>query len=267
MNKYLQVFKISFQQEFAYRTSFIMWRVRNVLQIFLVFSLWDTVFADSGRVLFGYDRAKILTYVFGLMFVKAFVLSARAMEVAGEISRGELSDYLIRPINYFRYWLTRDVSSKVLNILFAIAESIILFMLLRPPFIVQTNPLILFAFILALVVAMFIFFTLVFIISSVPFWMPEAGWGVHFLVTVVVVEFLSGAIFPLDVFPVQIQNILNYTPFPYLIFYPLQIYLGNISGAEMLRGLVISGAWLIFLWVLLNWIWGKGLKAYQAYGK
>ena len=94
MNKYLQVFKISFAQEFAYRFNFIMWRVRNVLQIFLVFFLWSTIFSDPDKVIFGYNKDKILTYIFGIMIMKALVLSARVVDVSGEISRGDLTNYL-----------------------------------------------------------------------------------------------------------------------------------------------------------------------------
>ncbi len=267
MNKYLQVFKISFQQEFVYRVNFVMWRVRNVLQIFLVFFLWDTVFAQTDRVVFGYDRSRILTYVFGLLIVRAFVLSALAAEVAGEVSRGELSNYLLKPVNYFKYWLTRDISSKVLNLFFATIEVTLLYFLLKPPFFLQTNLLSLGAFLISIITAMFIYFVLLFITSSIPFWLPEAGWGGHFLVSVVIVEFLSGALFPLDVLPQAVQNVLNLTPFPYLIFFPLQVYLGKITGLVLVKGILVSLFWAGALWFLMNSIWKKGLKVYQAHGR
>lgn len=244
-----------------------MWRVRNVLQIFLVFFLWDTVFTNPNRVVFGYDRTKILTYVFGLLIVRAFVLSARAIEVAGEISRGDLSNYLIKPLSYFRYWITRDISSKVLNLIFASVEAILLFFLLKPPFFVQTNLLSLLGFIFAIVIAMFIYFVILFITSSIPFWIPEAAWGVHFLITVVIIEFLSGAIFPLDIFPTAIQNLLNLTPFPYLIFFPLQVYLGKITGVAMLKGIFVAALWAVGLWVIMKSVWQRGLRVYQAHGR
>ncbi len=248
MKKYFQVFKISFQQEFVYRVNFIMWRFRNILQIFLVFFLWDTVFTQPGREIFGYDRTHILTYVFGLLIVRGIVLSARSIEVAGEISRGELSNYLLKPASYFKYWLSRDISSKALNLVFAAVETTLLFFILKPPFFLQTNPTLIVGFIFALALAVFIYFVLLFITSSVPFWVPEAGWGMHFLVTAVAVEFLSGALFPLDILPGVIQSILNYTPFPYLIFFPLQVYLGRITGFALVRGLFVSSFWAVALW-------------------
>jgi len=267
VKKYLSVFKISFAQEFAYRVNFIMWRVRNVLQFFLVFFLWNTVFSDSGRVVFGYDKAKILTYVFGLLIVRALVLSARAADVAGEIARGDISNYLLKPINYFKYWLTRDISSKALNLSFAGTEVILLYFLLKPPFFLQTNPGVLFGFLLAIILAMLIYFVLLFIVSSIPFWMPEAGWGMHFLLTVVVVEFLSGALFPLDILPSTLQNVLYLSPFPYLIFFPLQVYLGKITGFAIVKGLLVSSLWVVVLWFVMNAVWRRGLKAYQAHGR
>ena len=267
MGKYLQVFKISFQQEFAYRANFIMWRVRNVMQILLVYFLWDAVFSDSGRVVFGYDRSKILTYVFGLIIVKAIVLSARAMDVAGEVSRGDLSNYLIKPISYFKYWLTRDVSSKVLNLGFALVETTLLIAILKPPFFIQTNLFFIMSFVVVSLLAILIFFNLLFIVSAVPFWAPETAWGAHFLVTVIAVEFLSGALFPLDILPISLQNVLSLTPFPYLIFFPIQVYLGNVTGGLLIKGVVVSVVWAIALWFLMNAIWKRGLKAYQAYGR
>lgn len=267
MKKYLSVFNISFQQEFVYRLNFIMWRVRNVIQVILVFFLWDSVFSNPDRVVFGYNRASILTYVFGILIVRAFVLSARAVDVAGEVSNGDLSNYLVKPIDYFKYWFTRDISSKALNLVFAVFETILLYLLLKPPFFLQTNPLYLLGFVISVILAMFIFFVILFITSAVPFWMPEVAWGAQFIVVMVVTEFLSGALFPIDILPRYLQNILYLLPFPYLIFFPLQVYLGKLGAMEIITGLLISLFWAVALWFLMKTVWSRGLKAYQAFGR
>jgi len=267
MKKYLQIFNISFQQEFAYKLSFVMWRVRNIMQILVVFFLWDTVFSVRQSEIFGYDRDMILTYIFGLVFVKAFVLSSRTQDVAGEIARGEIINYLLRPVNYFKYWLTRDFSSKALNFMFAIGEFLLLYFILKPPFFFQSDPLQIILFLICLGLAMLTYFLLLFIVSAIPFWAPELGWGGHFIFTVIMVEFLSGVLFPLDILPMTFQNILGYTPFPYMIYFPLQIYLGKISGFFAIKGMLISLGWIFILWLLMKSIWEKGLRAYQAYGR
>jgi ABC-2 type transport system permease protein len=266
MKKYLSVFKISFQQEFAYRLNFIMWRVRNVLQIFLVFFLWDTVFRDPSRVVFGYDRAKILTYVFGIIIIRAVVISARSIDIAGELSRGDLVNYLTKPVSYFKYWFTRDLSSKALNLIFAIVEIPILFLILKPPFFFQTNPLYLAIFFISLIVAIVLFFHILFLFNMFPMWYPDQAWGPTFLL-MIFIEFLGGGVFPIDVLPSGIQKILYLTPFPYLIFAPLQIYLGKYDLLTTLRMVLVSLVWTIVLVFTVKKIWNLGLKVYKSEGK
>lgn len=267
MKKYWSIFKISFEQEFAYKLNFIMWRVRNVFQIIITFFLWSTIFSNPQTIVFGYDRAKILTYVFALMIVRAIVLSARAVDVSSDVAEGNLSNYLVKPISYFKYWLTRDFASKVLNLSFAVVEFTSLFLILRPDFYLQTDAFILLAFLLSLLVASFIYFFILFLISAVPFWAPELGWASQFLVAIVIIEFLSGSLFPIDVLPIGLQKIVMSLPFSYMIYFPVEVYLGKISGAAQIQGFLVSFAWLIILGYLMKYIWAKGLKAYQAFGR
>jgi ABC-2 type transport system permease protein len=57
------------------------------------------------------------------------------------------------------------------------------------------------------------------------------------------------------------------TPFPYLIYFPVEIYLGNVAGWALIGGLLVAAAWVGILWMVLNVVWQKGLKAYQAFGR
>ncbi len=244
-----------------------MWRVRNIVQILINYFLWSAIFINTSVNIFGYNREGILTYIFGTLIVRALVLSARAIDVAGDIANGDLSNYLIRPMNYFKYWWTRDLSSKALNLSFAVAEFTILFLILRPTLYFQTNFGVILMFIFSIVVAVFIYFTILFMVSSIPFWAPELGWGGHFIVTVIIVEFLSGSLFPIDILPISFQKVLMMLPFPYMIFFPIQIYIGKVSTAMFLQGAYISLIWAVVLWFLMKFIWNRGMKVYQAFGR
>lgn len=244
-----------------------MWRVRNVIQILINYFLWSAIFIDTSVNIFGYNRESILTYIFGTLIVRALVLSARAMDIAGDVSSGDLSNYLVRPLNYFKYWFTRDLSSKALNLSFAAFEFTILFWILRPTLYLQTDPKIILMFIFSIIVAIIIYFALIVMVSSIPFWAPELGWGGHFIVTVIIVEFLSGSLFPIDILPSSIQKFVMMTPFPYMIFFPIQIYIGKISTAMFLQGAYVSLLWAVALWYLMKFIWNRGLKVYQAFGR
>lgn len=266
MKKYLSIFRISLEQEFVYKLNFIMWRVRNMIQILVFFFLWNAVFEGRSGELFGYDKSKILTYAFLLIIIRAVVLASKSTDVAGQIAGGELSNFLLKPINYFKYWITRDLSSKALNILFSIVEVTVLVLILQPDIYLQTNILNLLLFLVSLVLGAFLFFCLLMLTNFVPFWSPESAWGAQFLVVVIVIEFLSGAFFPLDVFPGIVFNLLKFTPFPYLIFVPIKIYLGADMGF-VLQSLMIASVWSVILWKLMNMVWQKGLKVYEGVGR
>jgi ABC-2 type transport system permease protein len=267
MNKYLSISKISFHQEFAYKFNFVMWRVRNVIQILVFFFLWNSILEGRTEMLFGYNKAKILTYAILLIFVRAITLSSRSIDVAGQISNGDLSNLMLKPVNFFKYWITRDISSKFLNVIFSIVEISAFFLILRPPFFIQTNLVYLVSFVVSIAIAIFIYFNLLMLTNFVPFWFPEVAWGAQFLVIMVVIEFLSGAVFPIDVFPENIYKIMTFTPFPYIIFFPIKIYLGLLSFKDLIICLGIGGVWSYSLWLITNRVFKKGLEVYEASGR
>lgn len=236
------------------------------MQIFLIFFLWDTIFSDPRRNVFGYSRAEILTYVFGLILIRSIVLSTRSIDVAGEIARGGLSNLLLKPLSYFNYWFTRDISSKALNFLFAVSETILLYLILHPNFFLQKNLVIFGLFLLSLFFAIILYFLLVFLFSLPTFWYPQQAWGFIFLL-IILVDLLGGGIFPLDILPSGIQKVVYFTPFPYLLFVPIEIYLGKLGTFKSLGFLLISLAWVLVLIFANKRIWIVGIKSYSAEGR
>lgn len=265
MKKYRSVFDISLAQEFAYRANFIMWRVRNVVQILIIYFLWDTVF-DANQNLFGYDKQKMLAYIFGVLILRSIVTSVRSVDVPGEISRGDLVNYLIKPVNYFKYWFTRDLSSKVLNLFFASLEGTILYLLLRPQIFFQTDAVLLILFLISVIFAIAIYFLLLMFFSSITFWLVEQAWGLTFLL-LVFTDLLGGIVFPIDILPQTIQQVIYALPFPYLIFFPLQIYLGKLDLATSLKVVAIAGAWVGVLAFSLSKVWARGLLQFRGEGR
>lgn len=264
ITKYLTVLRISWEENFVYRTNFILWRVRTVMQFLILYFFWSVVFSGTDE-LFGYTRASILTYVLGTSLIRSMVLSSRSVDVAGEIHQGILTNFLVKPVSYLSYWFTRDIADKVLNIIFTIFELGILIWLLKPPLILQTDPAILMAFILVTILGLLLYFYLSFLLSITGFWVREV-WAPRFL-ALVFIEFLSGGVFPLDILPAGVFNFLRLLPFTYLIFFPLKVYLGQLTLPEILAGASILVGWIALSVVAVQYVWAKGLKVYEAEGR
>jgi len=266
MRKYLQIFKTHWQSSFVYRLNFIMWRVRSLLQFFAVYFLWLAIFSTQEDV-FSYNRSTMFTYILGTAALRSFVLSSRSVTAGVEIANGDLNNYLIKPVSYLKNWLARDLADKLLNIFFVIFELGLFILILKPSLIPPASFSNLTVFILTAILAMLMYFFFSFLVSSFTFWYPEHnGWPLRFLIFMVL-EFLAGGLFPLDIFPQAVFKIFRLLPPAYFLFYPLQIYLGRLSPTEITTTLTIMMFWLLALYQLTRFVWKKGLKIYGAYGR
>lgn len=265
MKKYLTVFSVSWSGGFVYRLNFLLWRARSIIVILTVYFLWDAIFRNN-QILFGYSRDKILTYVFLTLILRSIILSVRSIDVGGEISDGRLSNYLLKPVNYHVYWFTRDLADKILNIIFSVFEIFILYYLLKPPIFFQTDPLVLIGFGVAIILAIVLNFVLGTITSYTTFWTPGNTWGFWF-VYLVIQELLSGLMFPIDILPKVVYKFFMLLPFPYLLYFPANVYLGKITGRDLWQGLIIISLWIALAGYILSREWRAGLIAYQSEGR
>lgn len=263
MKKYFAVFAITWQQGLAYRLNFILWRVRTVLQLLLVYFLWWTVFQSQSQV-FGYTEQTIISYILISAVVRAVVLSSRVMDVGGQINDGNIVNFLIKPLDFVKYYFSRDIADKLLNITFAVVEILLIVLLLQPPIILQTNTVQIFLFLSSLFLAIILFFSISFIIGLLAFWLENA-WGVYFLLFMFI-EGFGGGIFPIDILPPFIAQIFLLTPFPYLIYFPSKLYLGTLSLDQTIQGFCILIFWVITFYLLMRKTLREGLKNYTAVG-
>ncbi|MBI3380059.1 ABC-2 family transporter protein [Candidatus Gottesmanbacteria bacterium] len=263
MKKYVMVVSNSLQEYFAYRLNFILWRVRVIVSILISFFLWQTIFKTKSQV-FGYQQSQMLTYILLITFLNGIVLSTQTFRVAEEINLGTLSNFLIRPFSYFGYVMSRDISDKIVNTFFSIFEIIFLIIILHPPIFVQTSVYWLGLFFVTFILAALLFFEIGMMLSIIGFWSRDT-WAPRFIFFILV-TFLAGTYFPLDILPKPIYSFLQFLPFTYLIFFPLKIYLGQMDSFFLLRGLGIMISWIILMSVILRYSWRRGLKIYTAEG-
>jgi len=266
MRKYLTVFAIDWQNQFIYRLNFIFWRVRNVFRLLLTYFLWLGVFTSTESV-FGYSQSQMFSYVFLVMIVHAIVLSAPSSDnIGGEIGSGDLSNYLVKPVSYIKYWFARDLSSKLLNLLFSIGEIFLLYYLLQPVLVIFPESFQVIPFLITLVLVVPLYYFINLSTRFISFWTPENTWGLAFLI-IIFYETLGGIIFPLDVLPVWAKTAVQFTPFPYLVYYPVVILLGKVSGFEFYRILAQTFIWTVVMFIIARFIWQKGLKVYSSEGR
>ena len=101
------------------------------------------------------------------------------------------------------------------------------------------------ALITSLVLAWLISFCWRFFVNLSGFWTPDAraigrlGFVLQYFVT--------GFLMPLRFFPDWFVRICDYTPFPHMVNTVVEIYLGVLSGPQIIQVLVKQVVWVVLL--------------------
>ena len=263
MKKYWCVFVIYWQEGLSKRASFLMERFRALVLLVSFYYFWSALLKHRTSFV-GYDRSQMLTYVLGMNVLRSLVFATRTEEIAGEINHGRLSGYLLKPVNFMLYTFFRDLSEKSINLVSAIVEVsglVILFHVnLKCPHDFQAWTL----FLVACAGATWLYFILSFMTGCWGFWTSEA-WGPRFLLELFL-EFTAGAFFPLDVLPPMAQQIIKCFPSPYLVFFPLQIFLGKLNSHQIMNGFLIQLFWIAAISGIAKVVWVKGMEIYSSAG-
>src|SRR5262245_753090 len=125
MRKYWFVFSIYWQEGLSRRASFFMERFRALVVLISFYYFWSALLSHRTSFV-GYDRTQMISYVLGMNILRSLVFATRTEEIASEINHGRLSSYLLKPVNFMLYTLSRDLSEKSINLLSAIVEVFLL---------------------------------------------------------------------------------------------------------------------------------------------
>lgn len=264
MKKYLAVAKITLANLLQYRLEFVIGQLRNVLLFLTLYFLWTEIYA-ARLTLFNFDQFQIITYIIMAMILRSTVTFSPSVDhIAGELqSWGKFFSYLLKPIGYLRYWFCVDLVYKIVSLLFILLIAFVFIKTFQITFLLPniTNSVF---FLIMIFVVTLTYFYIGILISTTGFWTSQV-WGLQFLV-VLVLEFSAGTFFPIDVLPQTAQSLIRLTPFPYLLYYPISIFLGKVPVSESIRLIMIGLLWLAVIYLVTNFVWKKGLKVYEAWG-
>ena len=208
----------------------------------------------------------MLTYIIGISVLRAIIFGSRTTDLAGMIKSGELvNKFLVRPWNIIQVFFFRDLAAKLLDIFFGVLELILIIRILKIPFYWPATWHSLLFFVSSCLIALLLYFFLSFLLSLIAFWVDNV-WAPRWLFGVIFLEFMSGAFFPLDVLPAPLLKLVYLTPFPYLLYFPLKIYLAQICFSGIIRILAIMLFWLGLVIPATVMVWRRGLRLYSAYG-
>lgn len=267
------IFQINFHEKLVYRGDFMLGTLMRFLPIVTQIFLWAAVFsaASSGtgeganEQIAGYTYHNIVAYFLLSTISRAFSsMPGLASGIALQIREGEIKKYLIQPLDLVTFFLMNRIAHKLTYYIVALVPFAIVFFLCRGYFSGWPPAHVMVCYVCSLILAFMIGFFMEATIGMIGFWFLE----VRSLLFVYMLFsfFLSGHMFPLDMLGDPWSTIVKSLPLMYLAYFPAAVFLQKVSGTELMWGMIIQVAWVIFFIIASRLAFHFGVKQYSAYG-
>lgn len=252
---YRGVVLTTFKEELAYKTEFLVSLVGSVIQLTVLWFLWNAIFKAYGSDLVGgFTLPMMITYVSISTIIGLYNRSVIEYLIEEDVKTGFISMILTKPFSYPLYYMFREIGKIGFYLLTrGVVIALISFLILNIAF--PVSPL----FFLCMLLGFFINFFIVFLTGLWSFWSSGSIWGIRYA-RVVISEILSGSIIPIFLFPSWLQQISYLLPFQAIYSVPLLVYVGRVTGTAILGQVLIQLFWILILGSFSLFVWKRAEK-------
>ena len=253
---------INIANALAYRGDYVFYMLSVVLSPLISVMIWRAA-VESGAQL-PVDETYITSY-FVLLGVVSMLTSAWLSQfLADKIRSGELSVWLARPGSFLYELAANNVAEKSFKLV-VLAPMIALFGWFFRDSIDLAAPAWRWGvLILSVVLGAVLFFSLDVVEGSLAFWIEDVSGIVRARHLVMLV--LAGQLVPLAIMPEWAQGFIAVQPFRFLLSFPLEVIVGDLSGADVALGLLLQAGYAAGFVLLARWVWARGKRSYTAVG-
>jgi ABC-2 type transport system permease protein len=263
IKKYIAAFKLEMQGVMEYRMDFLMSLISGGFTVIIQFFLWTAIYGGSYETeLFGYEYNQMVVYIVMAAIMARITATGFEYDIMSDIMEGNMNRFFVQPIAHMPFRIIGFLGRKVIECLMAVIIAAGLLILLSYTMGAEFTYYNILIALLISPLSLMINCMMFYFLSATSFWLTW-GWGV-FNGATVVTTILSGGIFPIGVFGETIVSVLRFLPFQYIIYFPLNIVVGNASRADIFEGVIMQVIWIFIFWVLSKLYWKVGMKKYIA---
>ena len=268
--KYSSILRASVITALEYKANSLVGLFAILSGLLVEYLIWSMVYSSesTGQTINGLTTQwtfnRLIAYIFLSMIIGQLKSSwVTSHEMIMQIRQGYMNQYIVKPLSFFSYHLMNFIGT---NILYYVPYSLLIFF---SPIIFKNiifiNPIQIPFFILSLVMSIYLSYSIYFFMVCFAFWFGEvrallAAYNISMFV-------LAGQIIPLDFFPVGYNQLINYTPIPYLIKFPVDIAMAQqVNYSHWIHLLFIGLMWCFIMRFLSSLLYNIGIRRYEAYG-
>jgi ABC-2 type transport system permease protein len=267
MRKYRHVLGIGIQNNLTYRFNFLARSVFGLIPLIAVLYVWQTIYAGKGGSadVGGYSFAAMVSYYLLTTIVDALTaVNEDDWQIAADIRDGNISQFLLKPVDYLVYRFCLFVSGRLTYLAVAAIPLAVFILCLHRYFVFPPGAEQFLLFLVSVALTALLQFFMSYTMALLAFWVLEVSTLIFILFAFEYIA--SGHLFPLDILPPALAKLLYFTPFPYQLYFPVSIYMGRLSPAELGGGFLMQALWVVASYGLARFVWSRGIRKYAAAG-
>ena len=261
LEAYVAYMKKSFLRKSAYRFDHLMSILSTCLRIFIFWEIYRALYGTRQEV-DGITMAMVTTNFILSMGLDA-VFSMDDNFIPSKIQDGSIATELLRPMSIQGRMIAENIGSAVFRLLFHFIPAFLiafLFIGMLPP----ESMGMFCGFLFSALLGYGVMWSISFALQMLAFWLINM-WSLQTLKNVLI-NILSGTMIPLWFMPDWMEGVLRFTPFSSIYFTPIQIYLGQLSGIEILEKCAIQVLWMVIIYGVGNFLWKCGQRKLVVQG-
>ncbi len=247
----------------TYRGSLLIEGLHALLMPSILMLVWLSV-KRTPDVL--YSDGDYLLYYLAMPVVMTITACMTVYEIPEEIRNGTLSRNLLKPFHPLWQYVFKNIAFKMVKLIYLlpVVFSIGWFLGDRLPVVDLSIPR---AFLIASILCLGIIlrYVMTTFLAMTGFWIEHVE-TLNLVVNAGIWAIFGGMIVPIETMPPWIRPVAHVLPYRYCLSFPIEVLRGHLVPSEILFGLAIGSFWCFAFFILLKFLWRKGLRQYTAYG-
>ena len=259
---YLTTMRTAVQEQFQYRTANYFYMLGMVAEPVIYLVVWTTIAEQQGGSVQGLTVGYFAAYYIVWTLVRNMNIVFGAPYWEYRIREGDLNRDLLRPVLPLHYDIAYFAGWKVVVIVLWIPLAVGLSLVFDPELHPRALEIAVFA--VAIWGAYLIRTMFQEALGMLCFWTTRGAGIFDLYMTSELL--LSGRLVPLPLMPDWVQTVSWFLPFQWAFFFPIESLVGDLSDAELLRGLGAQILWILIGLTIFRVAWKHAIKRYSAVG-
>ncbi len=263
MSKYIEIAKVLFKAQMAYRFDVVMTMLFTITKILFAYVLWGAIFAQN-EVVGGFTFPVMLSYYIISSFLSQIEMSASvSTEVSERIRGGTFSKYMVIPAGVNSYFVAQTFGKIAFYFIFVAGVTVLWMFVFGVGFAVTGNAMMILSAAVMIVLGLLFMIQLNFFLGMLAFEFQDITF--FLIIKDNLVSFVTGGLVPLVLLPQGVLAVMKCFPFYYVTYLPAMLLIGK-NGHEAVSGIITLSVWLLVFVVLNKVMYEKMRVIYDGVG-